>query len=152
MICIYANEQWDEKGSGIENFASSLGLAYIARERHQGNLPPTFTWKNTERIIDFMLGSEEVINNVTAYGMAPLSMGKLIGDHKVQFVDLNVKQLLNMNPHDYSTPSSRRLKSPDPKCVGKYLEQLKTHFVTHKVYERSEKLMKSLEDKTEISG
>ena len=82
IICIDVNEQWDGNGSGIEDFALLLGLGDIGREIHQVNSPPTFTRNNTERRIDFMLRSEEVINNATAYGMAPLSIGKLIGDHR----------------------------------------------------------------------
>ena len=45
MICIDANEQWEDKGSKIEDFSLSLGLEDIARFRHQGNYPPTYIRK-----------------------------------------------------------------------------------------------------------
>ena len=41
--------------------------------------------------IDFLLGTEEVINNVIAVGMVPLSTARSIGDHRAQYVDMNVK-------------------------------------------------------------
>ena len=151
MICIDANEQWEDKGSKIEDFSLSLGLEDIARFRHQGNYPPTYTRKNTERRIDFMLCSEEVLNNVTAYGMAPISTGRSLGDHRAQYVDINIKQLLNINSQDCSTPSCRRLKSPDPKCVRKYIKKLRENFEYHKIHERLRTLVQSLQGKMEIS-
>ena len=110
LVCIDANDQWEDRGSGIEDFALTLGLTDVARERYDGHCPLTYTRKNTNRRIDFLLESEEVINNVVALGMEPFYMGRLIGDHRAKYLDLNVHQLLNMNQHDNSVPSSRRLK------------------------------------------
>ena len=151
LVCIDANEQWEDQGSGIEDFALTMGLADIAREKYNGNYPPTFTRANTNRRIDFLLGSEEVLNNVVAHGMAPLSMGRSIGDHRAQYVDLNVKNLLHLNPHDNTVASSRRLKSPDPKCVNKYIESIEKHFKAHRVYDRLRSLLENLQNKSELS-
>jgi len=145
LLCMDANEQWEEKRSKIEDFALSLGLEDIARTRHQGQSPPTYTRINTNRKIDFLLGTEKVINNVMAYGMAPLSTARLIGDHRAQYVDLNIKTLLNMNTYDCTTPSSRRLKSPDPKCVKKYVKKLTKSLTRHKVMKRLGDLLKEVE-------
>jgi len=150
LICIDANEQWEE-GSAIQDFSLSLGLTDIAREKFDENYPPTFTRQNTQRRIDFMLGSEEVIKNVVAYGMAPLSMGRSIGDHRAQYVDINVLELLQMNTHDLSTPSSRRLKSPDPKCVTKYTKCLQDHLIDHRVFQRAEDLINNLKEKNHMT-
>ena len=125
MICMDANEQWDGKGSTIEDFSTSLGLEDVARYRHHGHAPPTYTRKNTNRRIDFIMCTEDVLKNVTAYGMAPISTGRALGDHRAQYVDININQILNINSQDQSTPSCRRLKSPDPKSVGKYVKKLR---------------------------
>ena len=84
--------------------------------------------------------------------MAPLSTGRSIGDHRAQYPDLNVQQLLNMNQHDNSVPSSRQLKSPDLKCVNKYIESIEKYFENHKVVERLKALIQSLTKKTQMSS
>ena len=43
LICMDANEQWEDKGLKIEEFVLSLGLDDIARTRHEGNSSPTYT-------------------------------------------------------------------------------------------------------------
>lgn len=125
LLNLDANEEWDTEMSGIRDMARRLDLYDIARERHPEGVPPTYVRENSESRIDFMLGSKQVLQNITAYGMAPAEYGQHLGDHRAQFVDLNINAILSLNVHDIGAPSSRRLKSGDPKSVEKYCEKLK---------------------------
>ena len=78
--------------------------------------------------------------------MAPISTGRALGDHRAQYVDININQILNINSQDQSTPSCRRLKSPDPKSVGKYIKKLRENFAYHQVHNRVKDLIKSLQE------
>jgi len=49
-----------------------LGLFDLAKEKHKTDVPPPYVRVNSARRIDYMLGSEAVMNNVTAFGMAPM--------------------------------------------------------------------------------
>jgi len=46
------------------------------------------------------------------------------------------------------SPASRRLRSSDPKCIKNYCEILHKNFTNHNVYERLEKLWKSISNQT----
>lgn len=140
LLNIDANEEWDENRSEIRRLAQRLDLYDIAKEMHPEGVPPTYTRKNVKRRIDFMLGSKQVLQNVSAFGMAPESYEKMLGDHRAQYVDLNVKQLLHLNIHDVGSPTSRRLRSQDPKCIEQYCKKVEKHFKNHNVFERMEEL------------
>jgi len=87
-----------------------------------------------------MMGSEKVMNNVTAFGMAPGESYLSLGDHRSQYIDVNVANILHLNIYDAISPSSRRLKSNDPKKVSQYIEKVKDNFHSHNVFQRIEEL------------
>ena len=125
MLNIDANEEWDSPTSEIRQLAQRLDLYDIAKELHPEGVPATYSRVNVSRRIDFMLCSHQVLQNVSAYGMAPDLYGKMLGDHRAQYVDLNVNQLLHLTKYDTGSPMSRKLQSKDPKCVKSYCEKVK---------------------------
>ena len=93
-----------------------------------------------------MLGSRQVLQKVRAYGMAPESYGDRLGDHRAQYLDIDVRQLLHLNIHDIGSPTSRRLKSQDPKCTEKYCEKVFENFTNHNIFARLEALWNEVEN------
>ena len=146
LITLDANEQWEDDGSEIKSMSLRLGLFDIAKERHPEGVPPTYVRYNSSRRIDLLLGTESVLHATTAYGMV-LDEVHLFGDHRLQYLDINVKTLLQLNSLDIGSPSSRRLRSTDRKGVKLYCEVVHNHFTRHKVYDRLEKLCGELKSK-----
>ena len=147
LITLDANEQWEDDGSEIKSMALRLGLYDIAKERNPEGVPSTYVRCNSSRRIDLLLGTENVLHATMAYGMV-LDEVELFGDHRLQYLDINVKALLQLNSLDTGSPSSRRLRSTDIKGVKSYCEVVHNHFTHHKVYERLEKLCGEL--KTQV--
>ena len=139
LVALDANEQWEDHDSDIKEMALKIGLFDIAKERHPEGVPPTYVRKNTARRIDFLLGTERVLHTTSAYGMF-LGDNDTLGDHRAQYVDININDLLELNIHDIGSQSSRRLRSTDVKSVKIYCDTVQKHFKTHKVYERVQKL------------
>ena len=139
LLALDANEQWDDNNSAIRDMAIRLNLYNIAKERHPEGVPPSYVRANCNSRIDLLLGSEKVVNATMAYGMAIEGLEHL-GDHRAQFVDINVKDLLELTSLDVGSPTSRRLRSKDPKCVESYCKKVHSNFKHHKVYERLETL------------
>ena len=77
-----------------------------------------------------MLGSEGVINNLMAFGMASEDNETVLSDHRPQYVDINIENVVNLNKHDIGVPTIRRLKSSDQKCVDKYVKKTMDNFVS----------------------
>ena len=150
LVNLDANEQWEDENSAIRDMALRLNLYDIAKERHPEGVLPSFVRSNTGRRIDLMLGSENVLKCIMAYGMAVEGL-EYLGDHRPQYVDINIKELLQLNTHDVGSPSSRRLRSTDPKCTESYLKKLHTNFKNHKVYERMEKLWEEVKNQVTLT-
>ena len=140
LLNLDANEEWEGEKSKIREMALRLDLHDIAKERNPNGVPPTYTRMNSATRIDFMLGSVGVLNNTMAFGMAPEIYGNTLGNHRAQYIDINILNLLELNIHDIGAPASRRLRSSDPKCIEKYIEKLKENLLHHKVFERMENL------------
>ncbi len=141
LICIDANESMNDKNSKIREFSTKHSLYDIAGDRYSIQVPPTFERTNTARRIDFFLCTEEVFINVVAYGMAPKSYTKTLGNHRAQYIDINTTELLHLNTHDISSPSSRKLRSTDPKSTKTYIDKLLKSTEHHRVVQRMEKLL-----------
>jgi len=147
LLNLDANEQWEDENSGIREMALRLNLFDIAKERHPNGVPGTFVRSNSNRRIDLMLGSENVLKATMAYGMAIEGL-EYLGDHRAQFIDINVKELLQLNVNDVGSPVSRRLRSSDPKCIKNYCDIVHKNFTNHNVYERLEKLWKLISNQS----
>ena len=78
--------------------------------------------------------------------MAPEDFGLILGDHRAQYVDINVQNLLNLNQHDVCSPTGRRLKSSDRKCVKKYINKLEKNYKSHNIHERVKNLWNALKN------
>ena len=139
LVTLDANEQWEDKDSSIRSMALRLGLFDIPKERHPEGVPPSYVRVNSGRRIDLILGTEKVLQATCAYGMIMEGLD-ILGDHRPQYLDLNIKAILELNSYDVGSTSSRRLRSTDPKCVKKYCEVVNTNFNNHNVYKRLEQL------------
>ena len=146
IVALDANECWDSPHSRIQEMILKLGLFDIAKERHRMRVPNTYSRANSASRIDYIFGSENVLKNTVAFGMAPENYGNILGDHRPQYLDLNINALLDLNSKDIGSPTSRLLKSTDPKCVQRYVDTLKKHFEAHRVFERVEELWTELHD------
>ena len=151
ILNVDANELWNVNGSRIRDLATKTGLYDIAKERHGDPVPATYVRKNCRRRIDYMLCSEGVLKNVRAMGIANEQYDQTIGDHRPQYVDIDVQSLLQLNVHDIGTPTARKLRSTDPKCVEKYLLKASENFVNHNIFRRIEILWEELEGQTTMT-
>ena len=150
ILCLDANEEWEEKNSRIKDMATTLGLHDIVGERYV-KPPGTYRRQDKTNRIDFFLGTEGVTQSVTAHGMAPKSFGNSLGDHRAMFLDIDVAKLLNLGIHDNCSPTSRKLKSSDIKGSKKYLEALVEGFTEHNVFKRMEGLKDELKKTDKIT-
>ena len=126
-------------GSEVREMALRLGLSDITKERHPEGVPPTYVRSNSARRIDLLLGSSRVLGATMKYGMI-LNGYEILGDHRPQYLDINIKEILQMNSLDLGSQSSRRLRSTDVKAVKSYCENVHSHFKNHKIYDRMERL------------
>ena len=141
LIAMDANEVW-LGNSSIKEFAERNGLNNLASAtRHK--LPSSKP--STNRTIDFLLGTDEVLNNTKAYGMIPYNLS--LGDHRGQYIDLDIKGLLGLNKIDRNNQANRRLKTNDIKSTKKYLKQLKKSIKKHNIAERMKKLLMKIDQK-----
>ena len=152
LLNVDANETWDHRGSRIYDLAMQTGLYDIARERHGGPVTPTYVRKNCSRRIDYMLGSEGVLRNTRAIGIANETYDPVMGDHRPQYIDIDVNSLLQLHRHDIESPSARKLKSSNPRCVAAYMEKLGENFVNHNIYDRMESLWTEMEGKVVMTA
>ena len=147
LLNIDANELWDVKGSRIQEMTVALGLIDIAKERHGGPVPATYVRKNSARRIDYMLCIEGVQKSVMAMGIATEDVDPVMGDHRPQYLDINVNGLLKLNIHDVCSPTARKLKSSNPKNVEIYLKKVEENFMEHNIFHRVESLWNELDKK-----
>ena len=150
LLTLDANEQWEDKNSAIKDLALKLGLYDIPKERNPGGVAPSYVRSNCGRRIDFLLGTENVLKATCKYGMFIEGID-ILGDHRPQYLDINIEELLHLNSYDIGSPSSRRLRSTDPMCVGKYCEAVHTHFNNHKVFERMEQLWVEIQNQVTMT-
>ena len=60
-----------------------------------------------------------------AMGIATEDVDPVMGDHRPQYLDINVNGLLKLNIHNVCSPMARKLKSSNPKNVEIYLKKWK---------------------------
>jgi len=146
LLCLDANEEWTEN-SAIKNFSDQLGLINIGLEKFK-RLPHSKPASN--KTIDFMLGTEEVVRNTIAYGLTPYNL-RTLGDHRGQYVDINIKGMLGISKMDTYMAPRRRLNTKDINATKKYLEKLTKSIVYHNVEERMRNIITGLSNaKNEI--
>ena len=151
LLNLDANELWDSNGSRIRELATRTGLVDIAAEKHVGPVPATYSRANSSRRIDYMLATEGFFKNVRAMGIAPKRYDPILGDHRPQYVDINIHAILHLNAHDIESPTSRKLKSSNPKSVDAYTKTTKSHFLDHNIFQRMERLWVELEKRVTMS-
>ena len=120
ILAIDANEEWTAS-TKIRRFASKLGLKNIALETH-GSLPPTRP--QSKKTIDFVLGTENVLESVKYLSMVPYDMENL-GDHRGIVMDIDTNILFENESVMQNTARTRKLYTSDVKACDKYIELVK---------------------------
>ena len=151
LLTVDANELWGTEGSRIYELATRNGLFDLAAEKHGGPVPPTYRRSNCARRIDYILGSEVVMRNVRALGIATEWYDPVMGDHRPQYVDIDVESMLHLNVYDIGAPTSRKLKSSNPKSVDTYIKKVKENFEIHNIFNRIESLWNELQNKVTMT-
>ena len=151
VLAVDANELWDTEGSRIHELATRNGLFDLAAEKHSGPVTPTYRRSNCARRIDYILGSEGVMRNVRALGIATEWYDPVMGDHRPQYVDIDVESILQLNVYDIGAPTSRKLKSSNPKSVETYIRKVIENFENHNVFKRVEALWEELRNKATMT-
>ena len=151
LMCLDANEEWDLVGSRIKELSTQTGLYDLAYHRHGGPVSATYVRMNSTSRIDYILGSERVMEQMVRFGIAPKSFDPILGDHRPQFIDININKLLFLNVKDVGSPTSRKLKSGDPKAVTKYLVEVKKGFNAHNVFNRIDELWDKVRSKAAMT-
>ena len=143
LLCMDGNEELNEKNSQIKALINSCGMYDIASSK-VSPVPPTFIKRGVESTIDFMVGTQMVVDSIIRFGMMPEWVGDSLGDHQAMYIDIDMKSLLSLKPMDIVSPTTRALRSCDVKGVEKYLEKVNEGFVIHKVHKRLEELREEL--------
>ena len=144
LLCVDANKEWTAKNSKIKEMAITLGLSDLVHTV-LGESPPTFTRQGVNSTLYYVEGTTTIMETVSRVQMAPTSWGDMICDHRGIVIDFDIKLLLNMDPMDLSSPTSRKLKSGDIKGVKKYKKLLRNSLDRHRVIERMKELLRELE-------
>jgi len=134
-----ANEEWIDN-SAIKSFSDQLSLINIGRDKFK-RLPHIKPAAN--KTIDFMLGTEEVVKNTIAYGLTPYNL-RTLGDHRGQYIDINIKGMLGISKMDTYMAPRRRLNTKDINATKKYLEKLTKSIEYHNVTESMKNIITGL--------
>ena len=146
LLLLDANEEWVTNAK-IVHFAEELGLNNAEKAFHN-ELEPTRPKSN--KTIDFMLGTDGVIENIKAFGRTPYNL-ETLGDHRGTFIDIDICNMLGYTKFDKSNNKQRKLKCNDTGAKGKYIKIVKGHFENHKIYERLEELVTDLKNNNKPS-
>ena len=142
LLTLDANEEW-RPGTSIKLFASKLGLYNIAEHTHD-NLPPSRP--KSMKTIDFILGTERVLDSVKNLSMVPYDLENL-GDHRGVMIDFDTKTLFGHETNHSVNMQQRKLVTSDANACEQYLDKLERKFVYHKIFERTEKLVQDMREK-----
>ena len=84
--------------------------------------------------------------------MAPISYNKILGDHWAQYIDINTTELLQLEyTHDISSPSSRKLRSTDPKCTKNLYRQTVKKYRTPQGFPMNGKTAKKIDGRSTLT-
>ena len=134
ILMIDANEQVDDRNSGLARLIHSCQLIDLTTSKHS-ETPPN-TYHRSERRLDYILGSPRVQQAIIRSGYLPFH--EIIrSDHRAAYIDLDGTILLGSKPPIYDEPSKRTLKSTNLRIVAKYTRILDNYCNKHQLKERS---------------
>ena len=139
LICLDANEQWGDEAQ-ITSLATEFNLTNINKEMHLPASHPNMADLSRSTNIDFCLGSQLLVENITHATATPYDL-RTLGDHRGVILDVNITALLGGETikDDIKT---RNLVMSNPKAVDKYLKFVDEKFQQQNIYERSRTLLK----------
>ena len=131
-------------GSNIRNLSDFIrwtGLTDLVSINHGDKGPNTYIHQNG-KAIDFILGSNELIDKVTSIGYTP-SNKYIAGDHRGIFVDIPTLELFGHNNETLAPTNTRNLTIEDPGVVDKYVEILERHLRNQNIFQKMKNLQTS---------
>ena len=130
---------WNEpvNSDNLRRWCTVLGLKEGVSSKHSGDPPPTY--HRGRFAIDGIFVSTTLQIDRSGY----LPFGELPGDHRGIWMDVSQSQILGYKMADIPTAKARKLKLQDPRVVQKYLDELHSYFVQHKVYRKLKVLQAS---------
>ena len=65
-----------------------------------------------------------------------LSLGRIVGDHRALWFEVNGKKLLGFRKHDIIPPMARNLCLTYPRTINKFNDTLHKRFLKHDIYQK----------------
>ena len=109
-------------------------------------LPETLESHKGGRLIDFCLISPNLLSSVEAFGYLPYDQITTT-DHRLIFLDLNIKNLFKHKPDAPMTHSSRILKTHLIQRKAKYVQMIQRNFKQQFLLKAAQTLQKEAENR-----
>ena len=139
ILCGDFNEGIDST-EGTHERLEQLGLTNILTERI-GDLPRTFI--RGKVCIDHIYTTQRVAEALTSVGIAPFNFF-LPSDHRAIYIDINIRDILDIDTNHFPPFLFRRLKSTSQSAVQAYIKSISYGYKRLKLRSRLRKLSKSL--------
>ena len=138
----------DISSAEMTRFLRTNGLRDIIADMNDG--PPTRTYLHSESRLDFLLGDQHIIDAATKSGSLPLTEGDG-PDHAMQFVDLDMKALLQYSPEAPTRLPSRQFTLSNPKKAHEFETKFREQTMHQKLFEQISDLRERLESAGEAT-
>ena len=103
------------------------------------DLPSTYNRSSTNRRIDYMIVSPQLMPFITRAGIEPFQEGLKTSDHRGLFFDIHLERVLGKPVH-LSTAPHRRIQSTHPKLAPAYRRAVMEYCDKHHVFTRCSQL------------
>lgn len=111
------------------------GLIDVLKQKHGDNSPPTYEHGN--KTIDAIMVSPSL---ASADRAGWLKFGSGVGDHRIAYLDIDIKKILCKDKNEIVNHDARRLQVGNERCKNKYLEYVEKEFRQHRFAQRLNQL------------
>ena len=95
------------------------------------NDPITYQW-STDWPLEYIYCSDSLAENWGGF----LSFGRIVGEHKALWIDINWNRLLGFRKHNIIPPTARNLFLTDTRRIKIFNDTLHRTFVKHEIYQK----------------
>lgn len=138
LIMLDANEVMGEDLYGIVNLMEQLGLVDLLERHHQLSCDIATHANSKHRRIDYVLGSNNLVQFVTKCGYLPFQSG-INSDHRACFLELN-QDFVDGRARQHKPPTRMIGYNTTKTEVLKYKEFIQSEFTTYDIFERAKAL------------
>ena len=128
------NEHLQRQNNDIQTLIDELNMENISIQQHPGSTLPS-TYDRGPNCLDIIAWTHNVIEIVQATGFLPFYI-PFCTDHRLGFVDLNVKQLFGSNKKDTTKEIFHGFHTKNVHKCNEYLNELEEQYERHRIFQK----------------